>query len=92
MVQRVTSPAGWAEAQILESGGEVTQVFVSFDGGRCGGGSVSTRGVRVGLRLRWLDDSTLEVSYPAGVMLDRPAGGPVLKCWSREVRVVLSQQ
>jgi hypothetical protein len=92
VVQRVTSPAGWAEARIVENAQDATRVLVSFDGGRCEGSSVSTRGVRVGLHLRWIDDTTLEVSYPPGVMLDRPSGGPVVKCEEREVRVVLSHE
>ena len=92
VVARVTSPAGWAEAQIVEYEMDSTRVLVAFDGGRCAEGSVSSHGVRLGLRLRWIDDTTLEVAYPPGVMLDRPPGGPIVKCLDREVRVVLAKQ
>jgi len=77
---------------VVELAQESTQVMLSFDGGRCAGGSVSSHGTRLGLRLRWIDDTTLEVSYPPGVMLDRPPGGPTVRCQDREVRIVLAQQ
>jgi hypothetical protein len=89
---RITSPAGWAEGQIVEHEFDNTQVRVVFDGGSCTAGSVSSHGVRLGLRLRWIDDTTLEVAYPPGVMLDRPPSGPIAKCGDREVRVVLAKQ
>lgn len=66
-------------------------VEVSFDGGRCVEPSVRSPGVRLGLRLRWVDGGTLEVSYPPGVLLDRSSGS-VIRCQEREVRLVLSKQ
>ena len=88
---RVTSPAGWAEAQIVEHENDDTRVRVVFDGGRCSEDPFHSPGVRLGLRLRWVDATTLEVSYPPGVLLDRPPDSTV-RCEEREVRLVLSKQ
>jgi hypothetical protein len=88
---RVPSPSGCCEASIVEYEGTRTVVEVSFDGGRCVQASVHSPGVRLGLRIRWVDGGTLEVRYPPGVLLDLPAG-PVLHCQEREVRLVLSKK
>jgi len=91
VVMSVKSPAGWAEAQIVEDEDLNTQVRVVFEGGRCTGDSTRSPGIGLGLRLRWVDDTTLQVTYPPGVMLDRPSD-VTLRCEKREVRTVLAKQ
>jgi len=90
----VTSPAGWCTASVVETtyehpSSQVTQVLLSFDGGACGSGAASSTGTGLGLQLRWLDDTTLEVRHPASTPMTRNASGDVLQCRSRRVRVVL---
>jgi hypothetical protein len=91
VVERTTSPAGWGEARVVEDTDGNSQVQVAFEGDKCLTHATSTPGTRVGLRLHWIDDTTLEVRYPAGVMLDRP-GSPILECADKQVRLVLTQQ
>ena len=88
------SPEGWAKARILELDFEGatphSQVWVTFDRGRCGAGSYSTSGVGLNLELRWRDPTTLEVLHPAGMQFDSSASGAQLQCLSRKVRVILT--
>lgn len=95
-VMKTASPSGDVVAQIveIERGPESsnTQVILSFDGGRCGSGAVSTNGIRVGLSTRWVDDRTLEVTYPKGRAMERNASGEILQCRDRMVRVLLVSQ
>ena len=87
---RVTSPAGWCVASLMEApGAEHTTVLLEFDGGRCGAGAVYFDGGRHGIELRWRDAQTLEVLHPEGVRAHRNASGEVLQCFNRKVRVVL---
>jgi hypothetical protein len=92
---RVASPNGWAEAYVLEwsygpDNGR-TQVMLSFDGGMCGRGSVSANGTSLGLELRWVEPTTLQVTYPESVDLEQPAGGGEdMQCGKRKVKVILS--
>jgi hypothetical protein len=90
----ILSPAGWCKAAVTEttsvdgqSGS--TQVALSFDGGKCGRNAVSSNQVGLGLQLRWLDDSTLEVGHPVGATMVRSPSGEVLQCLDHRVRVVL---
>jgi hypothetical protein len=89
VVTKVASPAGWCEASIVEQESEETQVVVNFENGKCLVPSVRSPGTRLGLRLYWLDDTTLEVTYPPGVLLNRPDAR--IQCQDREVRLVLAQ-
>ena len=70
---------------------ERTQVEVAFDGGRCVETAVRSPGVRLGLRVRWVDGGTLEVIYPPGILLDKVSRA-VLRCQEREVRLVLAKE
>ena len=89
----VPSPSGWCEAYVVEfdfgPNGQTTQVMLSFDGGQGGAGAVSAPGLKLGLNLRWLDPTTLEVEHPKGVQLTYGASGEVLQFLNHKVRVVL---
>lgn len=93
---RVASPNGWVEAYVLEwshgPGNGRTQVMLSFDEGRCGRGSVSANGIGLGVDLRWIEPTTLQVSYPESVDLERGPGGEDVQCGNRKVRVILSSR
>jgi hypothetical protein len=91
---RVASPAGWVEAYVEEwrtgpSNGN-TQVMLSFDNDRCGSGAVSAQGRNLGLQLRWIDPTTLEVTHPDNVVMSRNASGEYLQCGPRKVHVLLT--
>ncbi|MCP4004911.1 MAG: hypothetical protein GY725_12020 [bacterium] len=90
----VLSPEGWAKARVLEfeldHDPPHSQVYVTFDRGKCGGGSYSASGVGLDLTLQWLDAETLEVSHPAHVQFDSIPSGAQLQCLNRKVRVVLA--
>src|SRR2546430_1962214 len=81
-LQRVTSPAGWCVASVIVFDGSPhssnTQVFLSFDGGKCGSGAVSFDRADVPLTLRWVDATTLEVAYPKDLVPTRNASGEFL--------------
>jgi len=91
-VAAATSPAGWCVARVVESrygsSGSNTQVVLDFDGG-CGSGAVAADGVNHALKLRWIDDSTLQIEHPKALVLTRNASGEILQCYDRKVRVVL---
>jgi hypothetical protein len=91
---RVASPNGWVEAYVLEwsygQGNGRTQVMLAFDGGRCGRGSVSANGIGLGLKLRWVEPATLQITHPESVDLERSPGGEDVQCGNRKVRVILS--
>ncbi|HTO52435.1 MAG TPA: hypothetical protein VMR50_03530 [Myxococcota bacterium] len=89
VVTKVASPAGWCEASIVEHESEDTQVMVNFENGKCLVPSVRSPGTRLGLRIFWIDDTTLEVTYPPGVLLNRPDAR--IQCQDREVRLVLAK-
>jgi hypothetical protein len=93
-LQRVTSPAGWCVASVIVFDGSSrssnTQVFLSFDGGKCGSGAVSFDRADVPLTLRWVDATTLEVAYPKDLVPTRNASGEFLQCFDRKVHVILS--
>ena len=90
---RVPSPSGWCEAYVVELGTEpnglTTQVLLSFDGGQGGAGAVSAPGKNLGLTLRWLDSTTLEVQHPKTVRLEYGASGDVIQFFRHKVKVVL---
>lgn len=92
---RVASPNGWVEAYVLEwsygpNNGR-TQVMLSFDAGMGGCGSVSANGTSLGLELRWVEPTTLQVTYPESVVLEQPPGGADIQCRNRKVKVILSR-
>jgi hypothetical protein len=62
------SPNGRASARVTQIA-NVTQVFIAFDGGRCGSGSVSTLTPNPDIVLSWRDSTTLVVSVPKQLAL-----------------------
>jgi len=89
----VPSPSGWCEAYVVEfdngPNAQETQVMLSFDGGRGGAGAVTAPGLGLGLVLRWLDPTTLEVQHPKEIQLTYGASGEWLQFWAHKVHVVL---
>ena len=85
----VPSPAGGCEACVAEWSDENSQVILNC--GACGSGAVSAIGKDPGIRLRWLDPTTLEVQHSSHVKMKRNASGEVIQCGGphRQVRVVL---
>jgi hypothetical protein len=92
---RITSPGGWCEAYLLKltspNGGN-TQVMLNFAADACGAGAVSFEGSIPDVQLRWLDGTTLEVSYPKQAKPTRNSSGDVIQCHDRKVRVILSEK
>jgi len=90
----VTSPAGWCVASVIvfdaSPRSSNTQVLLSFDDGRCGSGAVSFDRANVPITVRWVDATTLEVSYPKDLVPERNASGEFLQCFDRRVHVILS--
>jgi hypothetical protein len=87
----VLSPDGNAKARVLSMSGTY-QVYISFDRGSCGAGSVSARSAAASdLQLAWRDPHTLEVSAPHSLKLDTAPGSHNLnhrvQCRERVVRV-----
>jgi hypothetical protein len=65
--------------------------MLSFDAGMCGLGSVSADGTNLGLELRWVEPTILQVTYPESVDLKQPpGGGEDMQCGKRRVKVILS--
>jgi hypothetical protein len=56
----------------------------------CGIGAVSAQGRFLGLQLRWIDPTTLEVIHPRNVPTSRNASGEYLQCGPRKVHVMLT--
>lgn len=71
-----------------ESGG-LTQVMLENVGMGCGSGSVSWYEYDIGVELRWIDATILEVSYPDGLSYQHNVSGDFLGCYDRAVRVVV---
>ena len=94
-LSEIRSPAGWCVASTVEidagKGSQNTQVFLAFDGG-CGAGAVAFDGLNLGLQLRWLDDTSLEVGHPQSASPTRNANGEIIQCFKRKVRVILTPQ
>ena len=90
----VPSPSGAFDAWIVESGygrdDGTTQVMLSFRDRNCGAGAVAAVGVDLGLELRWIDDTTLEVRHPKTIVPIRNASGETVQCYERKVKVVLT--
>jgi hypothetical protein len=94
---RVASPNGWVAAYVLEwsygAGNGSTQVMLSFDGGRCGRGTLSADGTGLGLDLQWVEPAILQVTHPKSVDLKRGPGiEEEVQCGKRKVRVILSSR
>jgi hypothetical protein len=92
----IVSPGGWAKARVMElDSGDAgsSQLYISFDKGRCGAGSISATGVGLDMRLAWLDDHTLQVSVPKDLALSPAPASRTLshrvQCLSRKVDVVV---
>ena len=93
----VLSPDGTAKARVVHiEGSTSSQVYISFDRGRCGAGSISAPGPDPDLTLSWRDSATLEVSAPAGLFLDpAPASHELehrVQCHDRIVQVVVRRR
>ena len=85
------SPDGTAKARLLDMSGAY-QVYISFDRGSCGAGSISARGAAPSdIKLAWRNSETLEASVPRGLKLDTPPGATSLvhrvECRDRVVHV-----
>ena len=94
VVERAVSPSGCCKAEIVEftteaAGGPLTQVLVDLGG--CGGGATGARGTGLGLRMRWVDDSQLEITGPSDLELSHTQADKIVQCWDRKVRIVLLQ-
>jgi hypothetical protein len=63
--------------------------MLSFDNDTCGRGSVSVDGTGLGLELRWIEPTTLQVAHSESVALEPGPDGEYLQCGSRKVRVTL---
>ena len=89
---RVLSPDGEVSAYVYHydspSGG-LTQVSLDFVGLGCGSGSAAWYEYDLGVDLRWIDATTLEVNYPAGKTFEHNASGDLLGCYDRGVRIVM---
>jgi hypothetical protein len=66
--------------------------MLSFDGGTCEMGTVTANGTSLGLELRWIEPTTLQVSHPESVALESGPSGEYLQCGSRKVRITLSSR
>lgn len=93
----VVSPDGKAKARLVHiEGSPSSQVYISFDRGKCGAGSISAPGRDPDITLSWRDSSTLEVSAPSGLALQpAPASRSLehrVECFNRSVQVVVHRR
>ena len=94
-IARAKAPSGWCVAYACPTPpgpNRSTLVVLSYDQGWHGAVAAEFERVVFGLKLRWLDDATLEVERPDASVLPGPIGAAtgVLNCSGREVRVVLT--
>ena len=86
------SPGGWAKARLIQVD-SLTQVYISFDRGRCGSGSVPTFRAHPRIALTWRDSVTLEVAVPPDLPLQPAPGSHELdhrvQCYARFVNVTI---
>jgi hypothetical protein len=93
----VLSPDGNAKARVVHiEGSPSSQVYISFDRGRCGAASISAPGADPDITLSWRDSSTLEVSAPSDLALQlspasRTLDHPV-QCYDHSVQVVVRRR
>jgi len=89
------SPNGRAKARVMQMD-SVSQVWISFDRGRCGGGSVSTLRPNADIGLSWRDSMTLEVSVPVDLALQpAPASSQLdhrVQCYGDVVNVTVHRR
>jgi len=93
----VLSPDGRAKARLIHiDDSPSSQVYVSFDHGRCGAGSISAAGAHPDVTLSWRDSTTLEVSAPADLPLEpAPASRELehrVQCFDHIVQVVVRRR
>jgi hypothetical protein len=93
----VLSPDGRAKARLLHiDGSPSSQVYISFDRGRCGGGSISAAGRNPDVTLSWQDATTLEISAAADLALEpAPASRELehrVQCYDHVVDVVVRRR
>jgi hypothetical protein len=93
----VLSPDGNAKARLIHiEGSPSSQVYISFDRGRCGAGSISTPGLDPDITLSWRDSSTLEVSASSDLALQPAPASRTLEhqvqCYERSVQVVVRRR
>ena len=92
---RVLSPDGEVSASVYHYDsptGGLTQVGLDFLGTGCGAGSAAWHEFDIGIEIRWIDPTTLEVRYPDGKPYNHNASGDFLGCFDRGVRVVMVPQ
>jgi len=90
----VLSPDGTAKARLMHLPGSTSsQVYITFDRGACGAGSVSAPGAAPDIKLTWRSSRTLEVVAPREVrLMPAPASRGLdhrVKCRNRVVDVVV---
>jgi hypothetical protein len=87
------SPSGWCVAYIQEAkttpGSEWSAVLLDIDKGKCSAKAVEFHQVSVPLKMRWLDSTSLEISYPKDVSPACDTPEQLVECAGRRVRVVL---
>lgn len=90
----VVSPNGAAKARLMHTpGASSSQIYLTFDRGACGAGSISASGAAPPLKLFWRNATTLEVSAPHALHLQPAPAAQALnhtiKCGDRIVDVVV---
>ena len=74
-VDFIHSPDGSKYAMIFESGEKmetaITQVMVTLAEGKGGGGIFAANGAQLGLKVRWRDNSSLEIQYPKNLTVNK---------------------
>lgn len=89
---RLLSPDGQVSTHVYHynsSTGGLTQVMMDFVHMECGTGSAAWHDYDIGVELRWIDATTLEVVYPDGKPYHHNASGDYLGCYDHAVRVVM---
>ena len=89
---RILSPDGEVSAYVYHNNspaGGLTQVSMDFVHMECGMGSAAWHDYDIGIELRWIDATTLEVVYPDGKPYHHNASGDYLGCYDHALRVVM---
>lgn len=92
VIERIYSPSGH-EAAIVESNGNIgksTQVWVMYDGGACGIGTVHANEIKMGLKVTWESDSVLVVNNPTSTQLERDPNGEFQQCGNQKLQVKIT--
>ena len=89
-----TKSSAGHEAYLVETelgnGTSNTQVIVEYANRACVAGAVSTDGKNVGLHIRWMGPSTLEILKPNEIDLVRNPSGGRLQCRDQMISVEIA--